>query len=140
MIKKIFVFIITFSILALPSFSLVLAKEVEMSGLVPVCNTTIAANGEFSDPCNFEYLMTMLNYIIDWSFKYLATPIFAILFIYAGYLYITSSGNPGNVNTAKKIIKNALWGYLIILASWLIIDTIVAGLGFTGETYLTEYN
>lgn len=140
MFKKILAFFITFSILAFPSFSLVLAEEVEMSGLVPVCNTIINADGEFENPCDFEYLMTMLNYLIDWSFKYLATPIFAILFIYAGYLYISSSGDTGNVNKAKKIIKNALWGYLIILASWLIIDTIVTGLGFTGETYLTEYN
>ncbi len=140
MLKKVLAYIITFSILAFPSTSLLMAEEVEMSGLVPVCNTKIATDGGFEDPCGFEYFMTMINFIIDFLFKYLATPIFAILFIYAGWLYISSSGNPSNVSLAKKIIKNALVGYLIILLSWLIVDTIIKGLGFTGESFLQQYN
>jgi hypothetical protein len=137
MFKKILAYIITLSILAFPG--LLMAEEVSMSGLVPVCNTEIGPDGSFTVPCDFDYFMTMLNYIIDWSVKYLVTPIFAILFIYAGFLYIGSAGNPNNKSKAKKIIKNALLGYLIILSAWLVVDTILKGLGFTGEDYLTNY-
>lgn len=137
MFKKILAYIITLSVLLLPG--VMLAEEVKMSGMVPVCNTKIGQDGSFSDPCGFDYFMTMLNYIIDWSVKFLITPIFAMLFIYAGFLYIGSSENAANKNKAKKILKNSLLGYLLILCSWLIVDTILKGLGFTGESFLTNY-
>lgn len=141
MFKKILVFTIAFliiSIMVSPSL-LMASKEVKMSGLVPVCNTEIGVDGTFVDACGFDYFMTMLNYIIDWSLKYLATPIFAILFMYAGFLYISEASNPGNKAKAKKMMKNALIGYLLILSAWLIVDTIFKGLGFTGGTFLADY-
>ncbi len=138
MLKKILAFIITFSILAIPS--VMTAKEVGMSGLVPVCNTKInPTTGTFDDACGFDYFMTMLNYIIDWAVKFLITPLFAILFVYAGFLYMGSADNAGNKNKAKNILRNSLFGYLLILCSWLIIDTILKGFGFTGESFLTNY-
>lgn len=137
MFKKILAHVITLSILIIPG--VIMAEEVEMSGLVPVCNTEALPDGTFKNPCGFDYFMTMLNYIIDWAVKYLITPIFAILFIYAGFLYMTSSGNATTKNKAKKIIKNSLLGYLLVLCSWLIVDTILKGFGFNGESYLTSY-
>lgn len=139
MFKKILAFIITFSILAFPT-SMIMAREVKMSGLVPVCNTESLADGSFSDPCDFEVLMTMINYLIEWSLKYLATPVFALLFIYAGWLYLSDAANSGNKGKAKKIMKNALMGYLVILFAWLIVDTIMKALGFNQASFLTEYN
>ena len=138
MFKKILAFVITFSILAIPS--VMMAKEVGMSGLVPVCNTKInPTTGTFDDPCGFDYFMTMLNYVIDWAVKFLITPLFAILFVYAGFLYMGSADNAANKNKAKSILKNSIMGYLLILCSWLIIDTIFKGLVFTGESFLTNY-
>src|SRR2546423_1247575 len=38
-------------------------------------------------------------------------------FVVGGFGYITSSGNPDNLQQAKKIIKNALIGLVLVLAA-----------------------
>lgn len=45
-----------------------------------------------------------------------------------GYLYITSTGRPDALEEAKKTIKNALIGLVIILASSLIVSTLSSAL------------
>ena len=138
MFKKFLAFVLAFTIITAPN--ILLAGSVKMSGLVPVCNTKIGTDGTFTDPCGFEYFMTMINYVLEWVFKYLATPFFALVFVWAGWLYISDMGSSKNVSKAKDVMKYAVYGYLLILVSWLIVDTIMKGLGFTGENYLTKYN
>ncbi len=41
-----------------------------------------------------------------------------LLVIYAGFLWMTSGGNEEKISVAKKILKNAVIGLIIILASW----------------------
>ena len=41
-----------------------------------------------------------------------------LLILYGGFLYMTSNGEQDKIETAKKIIINAVIGALIILASW----------------------
>ncbi|MDD3301514.1 MAG: pilin, partial [Patescibacteria group bacterium] len=40
------------------------------------------------------------------------------LVIYGGFVWMTSNGNEDKIKTAKKILKNALIGLIIILSSW----------------------
>ncbi len=49
-----------------------------------------------------------------------------LFIIYAGFLYVTSATDEGNVDTAKGIMKNALIGILIILLSYSIVNTILS--------------
>ena len=49
-----------------------------------------------------------------------------LFIIYAGFLYVTSATDEGNVDTAKGIMKNALIGILIILLSYAIVNTILS--------------
>ncbi len=51
-----------------------------------------------------------------------ASSIAALFIIKGGYLYITSSGNPQTLEDAKKTIRNALIGLLIVLGSGLIVS------------------
>ncbi len=44
--------------------------------------------------------------------------------IYAGFRYLTSSGDPSKMQDAKEQIISAFWGLLIILASFLILQNI----------------
>jgi hypothetical protein len=41
-----------------------------------------------------------------------------ILIIYAGFIWMTSGGSEDKIDQAKKILKNALIGLIIILSSW----------------------
>jgi hypothetical protein len=108
------------------------------AGLVPVCNTTVdPVTGAFSDPCDFNMLMTIINNVITYLLVILATPLFAIIIVYTGWLYLSSGGSTENVTKAKGIFKNALVGYVIALAAWLIVKTILVTLGFTGPMFLS---
>lgn len=47
-----------------------------------------------------------------------------VIVMYGGFLYITSSGDPGKAASGKKTITNGLIGFVIMHASDLIIDTV----------------
>jgi ABC-type nickel/cobalt efflux system permease component RcnA len=44
--------------------------------------------------------------------------------IYGGVLYIISAGNPATQKEAKEWIKAAIYGLLLLLGAWLILNTI----------------
>ncbi len=46
----------------------------------------------------------------------------------AGFRLVTSGGNKGDYDSAKGTLQSVLIGIIIILASWLIVDTIMKGL------------
>lgn len=149
MSKKIFSFILGFVIVFSPMF--IVRAEPLFSGLVPVCNTetsagedttnvngvTVSNDPGFKDPCDFNMLMALINNLITFLLITLATPIFALILIYVAWLYISDMGSTENVKKAKHILKNAVIGYIIALAAWLIVKTILTTLGFKGETFLS---
>jgi len=49
-----------------------------------------------------------------------------VLIIYAGFLWMTSSGEEDKITQAKRILKNAFIGLLIIISSWAITTFIIA--------------
>lgn len=63
----------------------------------------------------------------------IATAAAVFFLVKGGYLYMTSSGNPSVLETAKKTIKNALIGLVIVLASGLIVSVLTNALG-SGST------
>lgn len=96
--------------------------------LVPSC-----PNGA----CGFNELIAMVNHIIKFIIVDIATPIAAIVFVYAGILLIFSGGDSGKITKAKAMLKNLVIGFVIVLAAWLIVNTILSTLGFTGS-FLTH--
>lgn len=136
MIKKIPVYVLGFIIIFLFPI-LVWGAEVKFSGLVPVCNTELDGNGGFSDPCDFNMVIAFINNAISYFVIYLATPLFALILIYVGWLYLSDMGSAENVKKAKGILKNAFIGYIVVLASWLIVKTILSLVGFEGNLFLS---
>jgi hypothetical protein len=134
MLKKISILVLGLVIVFAPSFLMV--EAVEFSGIVPVCNTKLDANGGFSDPCDFDMLLELVNKFISYLLVYLATPIFALIIIYVAWLYLSDMGSSENIKKAKTILKNAVIGYVIILSAWLIVKTILLSLGFEGPMFL----
>lgn len=56
------------------------------------------------------------------------------LVIYGGFVWMTSNGNEDKIKTAKKILKNALIGLIIILSSWGIAAFILRQLTGSGSS------
>lgn len=102
--------------------------------IVPICNTKVdTVKGGYSDPCDFNALLKLINNVIAFLLFVIATPFIALILVYAGWLYLSSSASPKNIETAKTIFKNAILGYVLALAAWLIIKTIMTSLGLHGE-------
>lgn len=49
----------------------------------------------------------------------------AVLFAWAGFLYLTNAANQENIGRARGMFTNVIVGLLIILSAWLIIDTLM---------------
>ncbi len=68
-------------------------------------------------------------------FLYFLGLVATVFVIYGGFLYITSQGDDGNVEKAKKILTFAAIGILIILISFALINTLLtAGTGSQAAT------
>jgi Zn-dependent protease with chaperone function len=77
----------------------------------------------------------MINGLVEWLII-IATSVAVLLFIYAGFLYLTSGGNDSQVKQAKTIFINVAIGFAIMLMAYLIVITIVSLL--TGEEWLQK--
>ncbi|MCX6752483.1 MAG: hypothetical protein NTZ87_03220 [Candidatus Nomurabacteria bacterium] len=128
--KKIIKFLIpvfVFLILIAPVISF--AQADVWKGLVPPCSVD-----QITKQCvwGFNELMTLINTVIHFILFYMAIPIAAVMFVYAGFKMVTSGGSAEARGQAKNIFTNAVLGLVIAAAAWLIIRTILSILGFDG--------
>ncbi|MEK7147022.1 MAG: pilin [Patescibacteria group bacterium] len=97
--------------------------------LVP-CNNTPADDGTISNSCDFNAFMALINNVIHFLLFYMAVPIAAIMFFYAGFLMVTSGGSSESKTRAKSIFSNAVIGLVLAAAAWLIVKTILSILDY----------
>ena len=76
--------------------------------------------------CNFCNLMQLGENIKNFLILNLGAPAAALMFAYAGFLYM--SGNPGNIGKAKGIFINVLYGFVIMLSAYLVVDVVLTSL------------
>jgi len=86
--------------------------------------------------CDFAQLMKLVNNIINFLLKTIALPIFALIFAYVGWLYMSSAESPDQRNKAKSILKNSVIGFIIAMAAFVVIKTILVSLGYEGINYM----
>ncbi|MEX0931286.1 MAG: pilin [Candidatus Paceibacterota bacterium] len=100
----------------------------EKSGLIP-CGFDENKDGVVSgnERCSFNDLLRLANRLIDFAIL-ISVPIFILLFMYAGFLYITASGNPGKIQDAHGLFVKGIIGFVIIISAWLIVNLIVSAL------------
>ena len=77
--------------------------------------------------CDFNALVKLFNRIINFIL-YVSIPLAAVSFSYAGYLYISASGDTGKIESAHEIFKKVLIGFIFIISAWLIVYTITNSL------------
>ena len=98
----------------------VLLPEVVSAQFVP-------CGGPDQPACQFCHLVEMGNTIVLWL-VFVLTIVAGLIFAVAGLKLVTSGGNPSQKDAAKSMFVNVIVGYLIVLAAWLIIDTLMKGL------------
>lgn len=114
-----------FIILFFALLAYALPAEVWAQGIVPCDGTT-------ENPCNSCQLVVLGENILRWLIGVMLV-IFAILVAISGFNLVTSAGNPTAKTDAKKKLTNAFIGIIIVLAAWLIVDTLMRSLLIGGE-------
>ncbi len=80
---------------------------------------------DYTQPCNQCDLLKLLKNLIDFVLVGLMPPAAAILFVWGGFLILMGGANPGLISKGKDIFWNTAIGVAIILASWLITNSII---------------
>ena len=96
---------------------LVLPQATFAAGLVPDC-------GDNGNPCQFCHVVKLINNVIAWLVVVLSM-VAAGLFAWAGMRIVMDQGNTSARGWAKNVFYNVAIGFLIILAGWLIVDTVM---------------
>jgi hypothetical protein len=97
------------------------------------------ANGKNPDgstyiPCDFNGAMMQVQHLINIAIV-LGVLAAIVLFSYAGFLYVTASGNPGKLSQAHAIFKNVAIGFILMLSAWFIVYQILAWLTGDGSGF-----
>ncbi len=78
-----------------------------------------------TEPCTFGHLIELTQNLIT-DLVIISTFLAVAAFVYAGIILLTSGGNEGKKDKAKKIFTKVLIGYLWILGAWLLVYTITS--------------
>lgn len=106
---------------------------VSADGLNP---TPLVPCGQGPQPsCNFADLVHLAQHIITFLLI-IAGPIAAILFSYAGFLYLTAQDDTGKISQAHGIFTTVFVGLVIALAAWLVVSAISSALLKEGYSLL----
>jgi hypothetical protein len=125
--KKLFINIFILSIIITPVISFGAFDFTK--GLVP-CQTSTTKDV----PCDFNAFIGLIDKMINYIL-YMAVPICAIMFAYAGFLLITAGGSEGKTK-AKGIFTNAAIGLLFVATAWLIVKTVLSILGYNDASWI----
>jgi hypothetical protein len=80
--------------------------------------------------CNYEQFLILIKRVIMFLIE-LGVAFSAVVFAYAGWLYMTSGGDEGKVKQAHEMLTKVLWGFLFALGAFLIVQLISTQLGYT---------
>jgi hypothetical protein len=103
--KRLLVFLFALVVLVLPEFAL--------AQIVP-CN---------GPDCKACHIVALGQNLLNWFILVMASVI-GLVFAWGGLKMVTAGGETGAVTSARSMMTNAVIGFLILLSSWLIVDTI----------------
>ena len=93
------------------------------AGLVPCAGVTPASGVTPEPMCDFAQLLILVQNVINYALI-LIVIISVASIMYAGFLYLTSAGNEGQVTRAHGIFVKVAFGLAIALGAWLIVSAI----------------
>ena len=119
-IMKIFLKALICSIL-LASFLLAIPAA-QAAGLVP-CNGAVAGNG--LPKCEACHILGLIVNITEFLFKQIALPLAGLMFLVGGIMMMLAAGSETRYKKGKEILVNALFGLVIVLAAFAIVNTLI---------------
>mgnify|MGYP001566732816 CR=1 FL=1 len=74
--------------------------------------------------CNVCHLVALAQRLINIGI-FITITLSAMVFAYAGYLYLTAGGDSNKAKSARQIFTSVAVGLLIILSAWIAVDTLM---------------
>lgn len=112
------------------------SMSISDAGIIP-CGRRYGPN-DTSVPCNFNHVVILIQNLISFAFV-LIMPIAAIVFMYAGFLFITGGSSPDKRTKARGIFGKAFMGILFVMAAWLIVSLVLQMLGVPEPFRLLDF-
>ena len=110
-------------------FLFLIMGQVQAAGLVPcglsVDDPNTPRNETLS--CGFCDFFVLLSNILDFVMR-MAMVVATLMLVIGGCYFFFAGGNPGNLETGKKIMTSTLWGLVIIFGAFLIVGTVLNAL------------
>ena len=102
-----------------------------VTGLIP-CTKSAGPSKEASGlNCDtWEDFIGVIQFLINYSFV-IATILATVSIAYAGWLYLTSNGNPGQVSKAHAIFFKVIQGFLVLAAAYLLVKFILNTISYS---------
>lgn len=117
-------------------------NTIHYEGLVPCGkNPNSLASGESLEvgmPCQFCHLFVMFDAALDFIFFQITPPIAVLMIVIGGIMFFSSAGDPGKVQTAKKLLTSVILGIVLIYTSWLLLSFFFSIIGVSDWTGLKE--
>lgn len=121
---KIILFSLLFLFLCLPAYAGGLGDAFSTGEDAPLGNVAEGAGYDTSE----TGINPIIQAVIQVLLSFLGV-IFLILVIYGGFLWMTASGNEEQIGKAKKILKSAIVGLIIVMAAYAISWFVIGELG-----------
>ncbi len=105
-------------------FSMIPAVSFAAAGLperIVPCSGAVASDGQ--PACTVCHIAELAQNLLN-SAIFLAVFMSAILFAYAGWLYLTNEALHAQ-NEARGLFRDVILGLIVILGAWLVIDTLM---------------
>lgn len=105
------------------------------SGLVPCGNVSSGGAIAAGQECDFNDIIILAQNVINFLIFKIASPLAAIMFAYAGFVYLTNGGNESQVKKAHDIFWYVFLGLVVALAAWLVVNFVLEFFLGSGSVY-----
>lgn len=95
------------------------AFSVSAAGLLPDCS------GPSCTPC---LLLQLISNVANFLVKNIMAPLAGLLFLIGGIMMIAAGGSEARFKKGKEIFINTAFGAIIVLASWLLVNTLIVAM------------
>lgn len=86
----------------------------------------IIPSGSGTCPASWGLVITVINNIISFLLTLLIVFVMPIMLAYGGFLYVVNPADPAARGKANKVLLNTIYGLIVALSSWLVVDAIMA--------------
>ncbi len=95
-------------------------------------------NGLPQKDCDLGDLFNLMQSIINLVFIF-AGLVVAAMFMYAGFLLITASGNSSQIQKAKNIFRRVVIGFIIMFLSYIIVRSLITQLDLNDQNGIKQF-